>query len=56
MEIGSGPGIDEEPQQPSANFQAGAGEIVSRTISVYIRRIGAYIVMVGLPSVIIGIL
>ncbi|MFX0056295.1 MAG: hypothetical protein ACFFAD_15315 [Candidatus Hermodarchaeota archaeon] len=56
MEIGSGPGIDEEPQQASANFEAGAGEIVSRTISVYIRRIGAYILMVGLPSVIIGIL
>jgi len=56
MEIGSGPGIGGEPQQPSANFEASAGEIVSRTISVYIRRIGAYIIMVGLPSIAIGIL
>ncbi|MHA2140398.1 MAG: glycerophosphoryl diester phosphodiesterase membrane domain-containing protein [Candidatus Thorarchaeota archaeon] len=55
MEIDSGPGID-GPQQPSANFEVGAGELVSRTISVYIRRIGAYIVIVGLPSVVLGIL
>ncbi|MFW9912858.1 MAG: hypothetical protein ACFFEU_10315 [Candidatus Thorarchaeota archaeon] len=55
MEIGSGPGIDEPQGPPAANFEVGAGELVSRTISVYIRRIGAYIILVGLPSFVLGV-
>ncbi|MHA2300587.1 MAG: hypothetical protein ACXACD_06500 [Candidatus Thorarchaeota archaeon] len=56
MEIGSGPGIDDSQQPPTANFEVGAGELVSRTLSVYIRRIGAYLIMVGLPSFVLGVL
>lgn len=56
MEIDPGPGIDDSQRPPAANFEVGAGELVSRTISVYIRRIGAYLIMVGLPSLVLGIL
>ena len=55
LEIDSGPGID-EPPQPSANFEVSAGELASRTFGVYIRRFGAYLILVGIPSFVLGFL
>lgn len=54
MEIGSGPDID-QPAQPSANFEVSATELVSRTITVYFRKFGAYLILVGIPSLVMGL-